>query len=95
MSYSKDIENALISFASTFPPYNHNAIKNIQQFSSGMVFAHLLSTVDRFSINIYELNSDCKNWRDKLVNLKAVLQKMETYISETGKSLVTKDIDLI
>lgn len=45
MPYSQDIEHALISFASTFPPYNSRPLRSIAEFSSGMVFAHLLASV--------------------------------------------------
>jgi hypothetical protein len=45
MPYNDDIEHALISFASTFAPYDVQPLTSIAQFSSGMVFAHLLSTV--------------------------------------------------
>jgi hypothetical protein len=48
MAYSQDIEHALVSFASTFAPYDSHPLTRIGQFASGMVWAHMLATVDGF-----------------------------------------------
>lgn len=45
MDYQSDIEHALLEFASTFPPYDQAPLTDMSQFSNGLVFAHLLSTV--------------------------------------------------
>ena len=57
MAYNPDIEHALISFASTFPPYDEQPLKSIGEFSNGMVFAHLLATVDRFPLALKDLET--------------------------------------
>lgn len=95
MPYDQDIEHALISFASNFPPYNSQPIHSITDFSSGMVFAHLLATVDHFPLSLKDLESSCEKWVEKLTNLKIIVQRMEAYIKDSGKTLITKDIDLI
>jgi hypothetical protein len=55
MPYSQDIEHALISFACTFPPYNVRPVRSLGEFSSGMVFAHLLATVEHFPLGLKDL----------------------------------------
>jgi hypothetical protein len=60
-----------------------------------MVFAHILATVEHFPLTLKDLETTSEKWIEKLTNLKIIVQRMETYIKETGKSLITKDIDLI
>lgn len=55
MPYHSDIEHALLSFASTFAPYNRNPLTDMAQFSTGLVFAHMLATVDHFPLTLREL----------------------------------------
>lgn len=55
MPYHSDIEYALLSFASTFAPYNRNPLTHMAQFSTGLVFAHMLATVDHFPLTLREL----------------------------------------
>lgn len=45
MAHLSDVEHALLSFASTFHPYARAPLTRMAQFSSGMVFAHMLATV--------------------------------------------------
>ena len=45
MNCSNDVEHALLAFASTFTPYVHRKLTNLNEFSSGLVFGHMLATV--------------------------------------------------
>jgi hypothetical protein len=95
MPHDSDIEHALISFAENFPLYNTQALKTIEDFSNGMVFAHLLATVEHFPLALKDLECSSDKWIERLTNLKIIVQRMEAYIKEAGKTLITKDIDLI
>lgn len=59
MPYSSDIQHAIISFVSTYPPYNEssNLLTNLKQFSNGIVFANLLATVRNFPLDSRELKA--------------------------------------
>jgi hypothetical protein len=76
MSYNQDIEYALLSFASTFPPYVSQPLKSITEFSNGMVFAHLLATVEHFPLVLKDLEPASEKWIEKLTNLKVIVQRM-------------------
>jgi hypothetical protein len=62
MPYNQDIEYALISFACTFPPYDNRPLKDIAEFSNGMVFAHLLATVEHFPLALKDLETSSEKW---------------------------------
>jgi|JI9StandDraft_1071089.scaffolds.fasta_scaffold159096_1 hypothetical protein len=95
MNYQSDIEHALLEFASTFPPYDRAPLTQMSQFSSGLVFAHLLASVDHFPLSQRDLELECPRWIEKLTNLKKIVQKIESYVGEGNKLVSTKDIDLI
>ena len=95
MQYHSDIEHALLSFASTFSPYNRNSLTEMSQFSNGIVFTHMLATVEHFPLALRELEVETSRWIERLTNLKKIVQKVELYVGESGKSVRTKDIDLI
>lgn len=62
MNYQSDIEHALLEFASTFPPYDRAPLTHMGQFSNGLVFAHLLATVENFPLSQRDLEIDCPRW---------------------------------
>jgi hypothetical protein len=39
--------------------------------------------------------TDSSKWIDKLTNLKKLMHRLEKYLLDLGKSIKTKDIDLI
>ena len=95
MNYSNDVEHALLAFASTFSPYQHRKLTNLNEFSSGLVFGHMLATVEHFPLGERQLQTDCQRWIQRLTNLKKLVQKIEVYVNDSGKQVKTKDIDLI
>ena len=65
------------------------------EFSSGLVFGHMLASVDHFPLHERELEADCPRWIERLTNLKKLVQKIESYLGDNGKQVKTKDIELI
>ena len=94
MNYNHDVEYALLAYASTFS-YQHRKLTQLAEFSSGLVFGHMLATVEHFPLGDKDLEVDCPRWIERLTNLKKLVQKMEIYVGESGKQVKTKDIDLI
>lgn len=95
MDHNSDIEHALMEFASTFHPYQEANITTMAHFSNGLVFGHMLATVEHFPLHERELETECPRWIERLTNLKKLVQKIEVYVGESSKQVRTKDIDLI
>ena len=45
MSDNPDTKYAILNFISTFPPYDHHPLKELDDLACGRVFAKILSTI--------------------------------------------------
>lgn len=55
MSNLTDTEHALYMFTRTFGRYKHESFLNLETFSDGMPFAHILSSIHFFTGLVSEL----------------------------------------
>lgn len=95
MPYDRDIEHGIICFANSFPPYSSSPLNSLSEFANGAVFARLLGTLDAIAFHPKDFEGETGRWVEKLTILKKLMQRMESYAAEQGKSIRTKDVELI